>query len=113
MKKATAAMMIVILLLSAFLKLTFNTRAQQSTMDWWTMFRHDQTHRGYSNSTAPNLNQALWSFTTAGNIYSSPAVVDGKVYVGSLDRRVYALNASNGELYWSFTTSNTVYSSPR
>jgi outer membrane protein assembly factor BamB len=55
----------------------------------------------------------LWSFTT-GKVatYSSPAVVDGVVYVGSGDNSVYALNADSGDLIWNFTTGNLVYSSP-
>ena len=32
---------------------------------------------------------------------SSPAVVDGTVYVGSQDNKVYALSASDGTEQWS------------
>jgi hypothetical protein len=45
-------------------------------------------------------------------VTSSPAVADGKVYVGSQDRRIYALNASTGALIWSYLTGNWVRSSP-
>jgi len=34
--------------------------------------------------------QQLWSATTGGSIYSSPAVVNGIVYVGSDDGSLYA-----------------------
>jgi parallel beta-helix repeat protein len=54
----------------------------------------------------------LWSYTTGNSVTSSPAVVDGRVYVGSLDNRVYALNATNGAFLWSYTTGNSVTSSP-
>jgi outer membrane protein assembly factor BamB len=41
---------------------------------------------------------------------------DGRVfvqlYVGSLDDRIYALNAANGRLPCSYTTGGFVYSSP-
>jgi outer membrane protein assembly factor BamB len=43
---------------------------------------------------------------------SSPAVADGRVFVGSGDGKVYALNASTGALAWSYTTSDWVASSP-
>ncbi len=33
-----------------------------------------------------------WSFQTGNSVRSSPAVVDGTVYVGSLDTSVYALS---------------------
>ena len=41
-----------------------------------------------------------------------PAVVDGFVYVGSLDGKVYCLNALNGEQIWNYTTGSWVQSSP-
>ena len=43
---------------------------------------------------------------------SSPAVVNGVVYIGSDDGNVYALNASTGAMLWSFTTGGRVESSP-
>ncbi len=43
---------------------------------------------------------------------SSPAVVDGKVYVGSFDGNVYALDASTGTPIWNYTTGYEVWSSP-
>ncbi len=64
------------------------------TVDWWPMFRHDLSHTGYSTSTAPNTNQTLWKYTTTGSVRSSPAVADGKVYVGSVDNKVYAFGRS-------------------
>ncbi len=53
-----------------------------------------------------------WSYTTGGLVLSSPAVVDGVVYVGSYDDNVYALKASTGAKLWSFTTGAAVPSSP-
>jgi outer membrane protein assembly factor BamB len=39
-------------------------------------------------------------------------VVNGVVYIGSLDGNVYTLNASSGAKLWSYTTSTTMPSSP-
>ena len=50
----------------------------------------------------------LWNYTTGGGVYSSPAVVDGVVYIGSDDDNVYALNATNGAKLWNYTTGNSV-----
>jgi len=44
-------------------------------------------------------------------VWSSPAVADGKVFVGSYDGKVYCLNASDGALIWNYTTGD-VFSSP-
>jgi outer membrane protein assembly factor BamB len=43
---------------------------------------------------------------------SSPAVADGKVYFGSGDGNVYAVDATTGLLQWKFPTQDVVHSSP-
>jgi hypothetical protein len=58
-----------------------------------------------------NTGAKIWSYTTGGYVDSSPAVVGGTVYVGSLDGNVYALSANNGARIWEFTTGNGVGSS--
>jgi outer membrane protein assembly factor BamB len=92
---------------------TSNTATANVTavaVDWWPMFHHDLTHTGYSTSTVQNTYQTLWSYTTGSGVYSSPAVVDGRVYVGS--DNVYALNASTGVRIWNYATGSYVRSSP-
>ncbi len=61
------------------------------------------------NATTGTL---LWSYTTGDWVFSSPAVANGVVYVGSRDGNVYALNASTGTLLWSYATGEYVDSSP-
>ncbi|MCK4926411.1 PQQ-binding-like beta-propeller repeat protein, partial [Candidatus Aerophobetes bacterium] len=41
-----------------------------------------------------------------------PAVANGKAFVGSLDSKLYCLNASDGSLIWSYQTGGPVHSSP-
>lgn len=43
---------------------------------------------------------------------SSPAVVNGKVYFGSGDGNVYAVDARSGSLVWKFPTGDVVHASP-
>jgi len=43
---------------------------------------------------------------------SSPAVFSGKVYFGSGDGNVYALDAKSGVLQWKFATGDVVHASP-
>ncbi len=62
----------------------------------------------------------IWNFTTAGPIFeSSPAVINGVVYIGDLDGYIYALNATEGKQIWNYHTEETngvvdnyIYSSP-
>jgi len=53
----------------------------------------------------------LWSYP-AGVVFSSSAVANGVVYVGSGDFNVYALNAKTGVKLWSYATGGYVMSSP-
>ncbi len=51
-------------------------------------------------------------FQTGSRVYSSPAIgSDGTIYVGSNDKKLYAIN-SDGTKRWEFLTGNLVYSSP-
>ena len=60
----------------------FAPKANAQTVDWWSMFKHDSAHTGSSTSTAPQTNTVIWSFTAAGGVKSSAAVINGVVYVG-------------------------------
>jgi outer membrane protein assembly factor BamB len=43
---------------------------------------------------------------------SSPVIVNGRVFIGSGDHNVYALDAATGALAWKFTTGDVVHASP-
>ena len=40
------------------------------------------------------------------SVGSSPAVADGRVYVGSWDGKAYCLDASTGAFIWSYATGS-------
>lgn len=46
------------------------------------------------------------------DLYSSPAVTNGYVYVGMTDYKVYCLDSKTGEELWNFPTGGIVTSSP-
>jgi len=109
-RRVTLKMLLPCLLVMPMLSAA-NTHATLET-DWWPMFRHNLAHTGYSTSTAPNTNSIVWSYKTKVSVWSSPAVADGKVYVGSVDFNVYCLDADTGSKIWSYMTGNEVLSSP-
>jgi outer membrane protein assembly factor BamB len=53
-----------------------------------------------------------WAFRTGGSVFSTPAVADGVVYVGSDDNHLYAVDAVTGKKRWAFRTGSGVESSP-
>lgn len=52
------------------------------------------------------------SFGRGGPVYSTPAVAFGRVYLGSIDGRVYSFEQDSGELAWSHSTGDWVYPGP-
>ena len=65
----------------------------------------------FSNSKPGTV---LWEFETGEAImHSSPAIgSDGTVYVGSVDKKLYAINGKSGVKLWEFETGGPVGSSP-
>lgn len=76
----------------------------------WTTFQANAQRTGYTLSSAPAGNQTFWKFQTSGPIKSSPAVAEGKVFVGSTDGYLYAVNATDGTKLWEFWAGSAVNS---
>jgi serine/threonine-protein kinase len=84
----------------------------------WPQFHFDAAHSGCnpyeSTLNSDNVRDLVldWQFATGGAVGSSPAVVNGVVYIGSYDSYLYALNAKTGALVWKYNTGFAVTYSP-
>jgi outer membrane protein assembly factor BamB len=75
--------------------------------------------RGVLNSTGmyndggarPN-GKLLWNSTGVKFVESTPAVVDGIVYIGGTDKYLYTLFANNGTVKWKKLLADNVYGGP-
>ena len=77
------------------------------------MFQNDLAHSGiYAATGVPRLKGVKWTFHTRGEVVSSPAIVDGVIYVGSNDGNLYAIDQQTGTEKWVFSTGARVASSP-
>jgi len=76
------------------------------------MFMADPQHSGYSPGTAPDHMIIDWVYKTNGPVYSSAAVVNNKLYIGSEDRYLYCLDANTGALLWKYLAGRAIGSSP-
>lgn len=56
----------------------------EDNVDWWPMFNHDPQHTGFSTSIAPCTSSISWFYQTGDILFSSPVIVDNKLYVGSI-----------------------------
>ena len=54
----------------------------------------------------------IWSRSTGGYVYSSPAVWNERVYVGSYSGRFYAFDAASGRTLWQFPANGAISGSP-
>jgi outer membrane protein assembly factor BamB len=70
-----------------------------------------RTQRLFNHIRTPDESNTMET-TNHCQLWSSPAVSNGIVYIGSFDHSIHALNASTGSQLWKFQTCDEVYSSP-
>ena len=54
----------------------------------------------------------LWEFAAGGVIFASAAVSGDRVYIGSHDSKIYAIDVGSGEMLWEYQTGGAIFSSP-
>ena len=59
-----------------------------------------------------NTGKPVWTFRTKGDVDASPAIVAGRVYVGSKDKRFYVLDLKSGKPLWEFNAGKAIVASP-
>ncbi len=79
----------------------------------WPMFGQNLRHTRLSPyATGHNTGTKKWEFAAGSWILSSPAIgLDGTIYVGSQDHKLYALNPK-GTKKWEFASGFWIHSSP-
>ncbi len=71
----------------------------------WPLFRGDAQATGVVHGELPEKPDLLWTFSTqSGGFESTAAIVDGSVYIGCTDGKLYALNLQSGAKRWEFAT---------
>lgn len=78
----------------------------------WPMFRGDAMRSGLAPEFTARSLEAVWAAELGGSVDSSPAVADGKAYVGNSLGTMSAVSADSGEVVWAFQTDGAIVSSP-
>jgi outer membrane protein assembly factor BamB len=79
----------------------------------WTMFRNNPENPGFAFGTAAPQNlEYKWVHETDAPVTSSAAVSQGRVFIGSHDGNMYALDAYTGAELWRVDTGDRVLASP-
>jgi len=108
-----------LMLAAANVSLNAQTSSTPSPGDW-TQYLRDNMQRYDPYETTIGVDNVgtlglKWTFVPdrqRNSQFSSAAVVNGVLYIGSNDSNVYALNANTGAKLWSFANEGGVSSSP-
>ena len=68
----------------------------------WASFRNGFDLLGVAHSQLPEKLVEQWKFATGEMVVSTAAIVDGRVYVASLNGQLFCLNRKTGEKIWSY-----------
>ena len=68
----------------------------------WPSFRNGFELLGVAHSTLPEKLELQWKFPTGEMVVSTAAIVDGKVYVASLNGQLFCLDRKTGQKIWSY-----------
>ncbi len=97
--------------LSVLLGLGSPAHAQRATAP--AMFRGDPAHTGTSDAKLFDGQGGIrWTVHTGASVRSSPAVTSDRVYIGSDDGTLYALDRKRGRIIWRFAAGGAVAASP-
>ena len=83
----------------------------QSATGAWSMLQRDALHTGAVPGPAWTPEGTVkWKSTFQGQILATPAVAGGRVYVGTTDNIVAALDKATGDVLWEQPVNVPVYS---
>jgi outer membrane protein assembly factor BamB len=78
----------------------------------WSHFRGNSALTGVSGDKLPEKPAMLWSFKTGGAVKSSAVIGDDRIFIGSDDGNIYALNYADGKQLWAFKADSGVEAPP-
>ncbi len=88
-----------------------NPQSDASSADW-PMFHGGPGLLGRSAGTLADSLALRWKFKTGAEVKSSAAICHGRVFIGSSDKNVYALDLQTGSKIWSYQAADTVEAAP-
>lgn len=66
----------------------------------WPVFRGNSLQDGVATDKLPDQLVERWQFKTGDSIEGAAAIVDGVVYIGSMDQHLYAIELTSGKEKW-------------
>lgn len=99
--------------LAAFLALpTFATETESTAQSQWPLPRGDAQSTGATDQTLPEDLQVRWEFKAEDAIETTPVISGGKVFVGDVMGKLYAISQADGTEIWSHDYDTGFIASP-
>ncbi len=80
--------------------------------DDWPMAYRDPGHSGAAPGPVGPSPSIRWQIDLGASLFGAPAVVDGRLYLGTDDGRLLAIDSTSGETLWEQSTGSSILSSP-
>lgn len=78
----------------------------------WPMFHGGQGLSGRAAPSLPDSLKVLWKFKTDDQVKSSPVIVGDRVFIGSSDGKMYAIELANGSQVWAYEAPDAIEATP-
>lgn len=79
----------------------------------WPMFQYDSTRSGSNPDVSGPISAPRERWTAEiGSVWGSPIMKDGRVYVGSYDKKLHALDVRTGNTEWEYPTAEYIDTTP-
>jgi outer membrane protein assembly factor BamB len=76
----------------------------------WPTFQYDRFNTGYKNiNVKSNSIKKEWTFSTDGTTTASPTIIENILYIGDHSGKLYAIEASTGNLIWENAIGREIY----
>lgn len=104
MKKSWGSISLIVPVLTLLVLLTPTMNGTGS----WSQWRGDPLHHAIEGGPGPEKGEAIWSYQTNGQVYSSPSFYEGGMLIGSDDGNLYCFDPETGDLKWKFRTDGEI-----
>ena len=75
--------------------------------DQWTSFRNGPQQLGIAAAPLPDNLELLWEYPTPDGVTGTAAIVDGRVYAGTIGGKLLCLDLRTGDLQWEHQSLQT------
>jgi outer membrane protein assembly factor BamB len=92
--------------------ITINVQAGAPDKFEQPFYRQSLDRKGFAPTEGPATPDLLWMSNLNDSVTTSSVVGDGKVFVGTLSGKFYALDLTTGEIIWTFSAGSPISSTP-